>query len=330
MAFPPEMISVLEAQLKCEMTGLPESSRPSLDLNPAKLNKLRARFHSNESALSEASLSNYLEVLSAINQEQDRVSRMAEDWCSQYLESLKLGPFTGEPTVLTCESVTRIPLSSTVASAMVLPYQMANPVCAPNNAVAPPKASPLQTFTYTREKRKSMDEPMLSATMPFSTPSVLTNIATAPNATLDAVKLLQLRTSMQSINTVPQLLSVTSASPVNSSLPPNAVAIAVPQNAEQELARKKRRGNLPKSATNLLKKWLYDHLLHPYPTEEEKSALAAQTGLSLNQICNWFINARRRILQPMLENVRQQTLQGLEQHLLVDKSSQQQITTAAH
>jgi hypothetical protein len=80
-----------------------------------------------------------------------------------------------------------------------------------------------------------------------------------------------------------------------------------------DFGNKKRRGNLPKASTNLLKKWLFDHLFHPYPTEEEKSALSLQTGLTLNQISNWFINARRRILQPMLESVRQQQqLNGLE------------------
>jgi len=78
---------------------------------------------------------------------------------------------------------------------------------------------------------------------------------------------------------------------------------------------KKRRGNLPKAATNVLKKWLFDHLFHPYPTEEEKSVLGQQTGLTMNQISNWFINARRRILQPMLESVRQaQAVQGMEHH----------------
>jgi len=78
---------------------------------------------------------------------------------------------------------------------------------------------------------------------------------------------------------------------------------------------KKRRGNLPKAATNVLKKWLFDHLFHPYPTEEEKSVLGQQTGLTMNQISNWFINARRRILQPMLESVRQaQAVQGIEHH----------------
>ena len=31
----------------------------------------------------------------------------------------------------------------------------------------------------------------------------------------------------------------------------------------------RRRGNLPKEATDLLKQWLWDHSKHPYPTEEE-------------------------------------------------------------
>lgn len=40
---------------------------------------------------------------------------------------------------------------------------------------------------------------------------------------------------------------------------------------------------------------------HPYPTEDEKRTLATQTNLTLLQVNNWFINARRRILQPMLD-----------------------------
>ena len=56
----------------------------------------------------------------------------------------------------------------------------------------------------------------------------------------------------------------------------------------------------PRPVIKILKDWLVEHIDHPYPTEEEKGILSVQTGLSLNQISNWFINARRRILQPMV------------------------------
>ncbi|GAA5805875.1 hypothetical protein HPULCUR_011401 [Helicostylum pulchrum] len=65
---------------------------------------------------------------------------------------------------------------------------------------------------------------------------------------------------------------------------------------------RKRRGNLPKSVTAILKQWLIDHCRHPYPTEEEKRSLRLKTNLTLNQISNWFINARRRILPLILSS----------------------------
>lgn len=59
-------------------------------------------------------------------------------------------------------------------------------------------------------------------------------------------------------------------------------------------SNRRRRGNLPKEATATLKKWFAEHAESPYPTDEEKNALAVSTGLSSAQISNWFINARRR------------------------------------
>lgn len=58
---------------------------------------------------------------------------------------------------------------------------------------------------------------------------------------------------------------------------------------------KRRRGNLPKHVTDLLRGWLNDHLHHPYPTEDEKQMLMAQTGLNINQVCingpfSWIAN----------------------------------------
>lgn len=64
---------------------------------------------------------------------------------------------------------------------------------------------------------------------------------------------------------------------------------------------KNKRGVLPKQATGVMRSWLFQHIGHPYPTEEEKKQIANQTNLTLLQVNNWFINARRRILQPMLD-----------------------------
>lgn len=68
--------------------------------------------------------------------------------------------------------------------------------------------------------------------------------------------------------------------------------------------QRKRRGNLPKETTDKLRAWFVAHLHHPYPTEDEKQDLMRQTGLQMNQISNWFINARRRQLPTMINNAR--------------------------
>lgn len=63
----------------------------------------------------------------------------------------------------------------------------------------------------------------------------------------------------------------------------------------------KKRGIFPKVATNILRAWLFQHLTHPYPSEDQKKTLANDTGLTILQVNNWFINARRRIVQPMID-----------------------------
>lgn len=69
--------------------------------------------------------------------------------------------------------------------------------------------------------------------------------------------------------------------------------------AHAEGRTRKRRGNLPKPVTDLLKAWFRTHQSHPYPSEEEKQLLMCQTGLTITQLSNWFINARRRELPEM-------------------------------
>lgn len=74
-----------------------------------------------------------------------------------------------------------------------------------------------------------------------------------------------------------------------------------PPSSDDGSNKKTKRGVLPKQATEILRSWLFSHIVHPYPTEDEKRTLATKTNLTLLQVNNWFINARRRILQPMLD-----------------------------
>ncbi|OAG02370.1 uncharacterized protein CC84DRAFT_1099153 [Paraphaeosphaeria sporulosa] len=96
----------------------------------------------------------------------------------------------------------------------------------------------------------------------------------------------------------------------NSHAPPqpyNSYTFQSSLGVDQNSFNRKRRGNLPKEATAILKKWFADHRDSPYPTEEEKLALCQKCQLTLNQVSNWFINARRRAPGREQRDVREHT-----------------------
>ncbi|KAJ3118803.1 hypothetical protein HDU96_008527 [Phlyctochytrium bullatum] len=61
-------------------------------------------------------------------------------------------------------------------------------------------------------------------------------------------------------------------------------------------SKTKSRPNHRPDVTASLFSWLMENQGNPYPSEEVKKSLAAATGLRMNQINDWFINARRRYL----------------------------------
>ncbi|XP_012827886.1 PREDICTED: BEL1-like homeodomain protein 8 [Erythranthe guttata] len=70
---------------------------------------------------------------------------------------------------------------------------------------------------------------------------------------------------------------------------------------------------LPERSVSILRAWLFDHFLHPYPTDTDKHMLATQTGLTRNQVSNWFINARVRVWKPMVEEIHMLETKGVSE-----------------
>ena len=64
--------------------------------------------------------------------------------------------------------------------------------------------------------------------------------------------------------------------------------------------KKSKRNFFDKSSVSLLKHWLFTHYYYPYPKLSEKKWMSMNTGLTINQITLWFINARKRVLVPYL------------------------------
>lgn len=83
---------------------------------------------------------------------------------------------------------------------------------------------------------------------------------------------------------------------------------------------------LPETSVSILRAWLFEHFLHPYPTEAEKLMLARQTGLTRSQISNWFINARVRLWKPMIEDIYKEEMGNAE----LDTNSSENAPNGRH
>ncbi|XP_059430391.1 BEL1-like homeodomain protein 1 [Corylus avellana] len=80
---------------------------------------------------------------------------------------------------------------------------------------------------------------------------------------------------------------------------------------------------LPERAVSVLRAWLFDHFLHPYPKDADKILLAKQTGLTRSQVSNWFINARVRLWKPMVEEMYSEEVKEQEQSCSQDNNKRE-------
>ncbi|KAK1367879.1 Homeobox domain-containing protein [Heracleum sosnowskyi] len=60
---------------------------------------------------------------------------------------------------------------------------------------------------------------------------------------------------------------------------------------------------LPERSVSVLRAWMFQNFLHPYPKDSEKHLLAVKSGLTRSQVSNWFINARVRLWKPLIDEM---------------------------
>ncbi|KAH7834614.1 hypothetical protein Vadar_017913 [Vaccinium darrowii] len=60
---------------------------------------------------------------------------------------------------------------------------------------------------------------------------------------------------------------------------------------------------LPERSVSVLRAWMFQNFLHPYPKDAEKHLLSVKSGLTKSQVSNWFINARVRLWKPMIDEM---------------------------
>ncbi|XP_028798506.1 homeobox protein ATH1-like [Neltuma alba] len=88
---------------------------------------------------------------------------------------------------------------------------------------------------------------------------------------------------------------------VDTSLIHKQLALQQLKRKDHQLWRPQR--GLPENSVSVLRAWMFQNFLHPYPKDSEKHLLALRTGLTRSQVSNWFINARVRLWKPMIEEM---------------------------
>lgn len=65
---------------------------------------------------------------------------------------------------------------------------------------------------------------------------------------------------------------------------PYSPAFFVPSHYEYQNGKSRKRSNLPKQSTEIMKRWFDENMQNPYPSEEQKRHFAAVAGINLTQV----------------------------------------------
>jgi hypothetical protein len=82
-----------------------------------------------------------------------------------------------------------------------------------------------------------------------------------------------------------------------------AVSVSNASSTSASKTNKRKSTSLPTETVEYLKAWMMspEHIAHPYPTEQEKAKIMADTCIELKQLTNWFVNNRKRYWKPRVE-----------------------------
>jgi hypothetical protein len=82
----------------------------------------------------------------------------------------------------------------------------------------------------------------------------------------------------------PQVARLDVPQPYGNAPYPYSHAFFVPSHYEYQNGKSRKRSNLPKQSTEIMKRWFDENMHNPYPSEEQKRHFAAVAGINLTQV----------------------------------------------
>lgn len=153
--------------------------------------------------------------------------------------------------------------------------------------------------------------PILVCTLPLAGPSPEPLRTPVKLQTIQLVGDGQVRLVSAPAPVIPSIVYNDTNSTVNYLVQPGDLKHSAPivqpsrqhNSADPRKGHSHKKGSFSEETISILKSWLFQNITHPYPTEVEKKELICLTGLTLNQLNNWLINSRRRMLKRLVSTL---------------------------